>query len=225
MFRYGYGEGSYGDIDNPANMLGLTTHIHRTFDSRWLTIAPKVSSVSSTPHYVSHILSTAAAELWPTFQNKLVQYIHPSSRPYLFARFAWSILLSVKPFITVGVARHVLRVHVEGESIKHRTEFVSGPQLVAYYGGGGSKGATPKKRRSGTGSFADNDESSMESPGEDNDIMAEWHDRDEKKKFQMSSEETAVGEEDEANLVGELKERLLQSMPSQSTAHEENPAW
>lgn len=219
MFTYGAGSRS---IDNQANMLNLISHIHRAFDNRWLAIVPKVSGVSSTPQYVSHILSSDATELWPTSQNKLVQYTRRLSRPYLFARFAWSVLLSVKHFITSGFTRKVIRVHIEdnegSESVKYKSVFVSGQQLVECYGD-----ATQKKRKSRTESLDDDDESSMESFGEDNDIMAEWHDRDRKKKFQMSGEETAVGEEGQEYLVGELKERLLQSMPSQSTAHE-NPA-
>jgi hypothetical protein len=86
-----------------ANRVPLRPDMHGSFDKRWFAIVPKATVTEGggqTFQYVTHILSDCAAELWPEYHNTLVQYIDQRSRPYLLARFAWAILLNVKPFVT-----------------------------------------------------------------------------------------------------------------------------
>jgi HNH endonuclease len=99
-----YGRELLRNIDEPANILPLKVDLHRCFDKRWFAIIPKSIGISApySPQYVTHILLQGAAELWPTYHNTLVQYLHENAHCYLFARFAWAILLQVKPFISAA---------------------------------------------------------------------------------------------------------------------------
>jgi hypothetical protein len=60
--------------------------------------------------YITHILLEDIAEFWPLYQNVNVQYLHQHSRPFLFARFAWAILLLAKRFVTNSLPRYIIRV-------------------------------------------------------------------------------------------------------------------
>ncbi|KAK4162842.1 hypothetical protein QBC43DRAFT_355534 [Cladorrhinum sp. PSN259] len=136
------------DIDNEANLLPLRKDIHYAFDARWFVIVPKMVTTDSSPQasyqYVTHIISVSAAELWPTYHNTIVESIHSRSRAYLFARFAWAILLRVKLFVIAGEPRHVIRVaRTPAGRKEYKTEHCSGAELENAYGGGGSRAATP----------------------------------------------------------------------------------
>ena len=136
-----YGDAIICDIDNPANIVMLKSDLHMCFDNRWFTITPKAMETTTpySPQYVTHILRVNAAELWPTYHNIIVQSLNERSRPYLFARFAWAILLQVKPFITAGPPRYAIRIQIsDKDKIEYKEELLSGPQLKAFYGGGGS---------------------------------------------------------------------------------------
>ncbi|KFH48542.1 hypothetical protein ACRE_006410 [Hapsidospora chrysogenum ATCC 11550] len=159
MTKYGSG---LGDIDNAANILPLRRDLHKCFDDRWFAVVPETPEVATTARvtthsaaqYLTHILSKDAAELWPEYHHTIVQSLHGGSRPYLFARFAWAVLLKVKPFVTAGWPRHVIRVHISnGQSeVEYRADHLNGPQLQDLYGGGESKAATPRKRKFDPGS-------------------------------------------------------------------------
>jgi hypothetical protein len=163
---------SVGDTNEPANLLLLKSDIHKCFDKRWIVIVPKVPravagvEVAEPPRFVAHILSKDAAELWHTHHNTLVQYLNIDSAPFLFARFAWAILLSVKRFVTANVTRHVIRAVVSTQSIggnetqgtKYESQFLQGQELNNLFGGGGSKAATPMKRKAQGGSAVDDDD-------------------------------------------------------------------
>jgi hypothetical protein len=87
--------------------------------------------------------------------------------------------LQVKTFIIAGFSRHVIRIQMSGEDkITREEKFLNGLQLKAYYGGGGSKRATPLNKRSGAGSMGDDDDDLIESPSEDGDLDMEndWED-------------------------------------------------
>ncbi len=61
-----------GDLDpNPANTIPLRRDIHRCFDQRWFAIVPKPYQSQKAPQFVTHILTTKAADLWPDYH-----YIH-----------------------------------------------------------------------------------------------------------------------------------------------------
>jgi HNH endonuclease len=209
-----YGGTILCDIDNSTNIIPLKTDLRRCFDNRWFAIVPKVMkpTIPHSPQYVTHILQGEAAELWPTCQNIIVQYLRPMARPYLFARFAWAVLLQVKPFITDDLPRHVIRIQIsEEDKIEYKKELLSGPQLKACYGGGGSKGATPKIKRSRTDSRADDEDSDVNMDDDWEDMMSGWQQQGKKRK-QISSE-TAVEEDSQANLLAELKTHLEEILP------------
>ncbi|KAH0530679.1 hypothetical protein TsFJ059_005279 [Trichoderma semiorbis] len=137
-----------GDINDPANILPVRKDLHKCFDDRWFAIVPKMTSDGT--QFVTHILSKDAAELWPTYHNITIQ--HPSNRNYLFARFAWAIFQQVKLFIIQGGKREIIRLQLDTDTgaINYKQESMSGPQLQNLFGGGGSRSATPMKRRLGT---------------------------------------------------------------------------
>jgi HNH endonuclease len=219
-----YGRELLCNIDDPANILPLKVDLHRCFDKRWFAIIPKNKEIPAlySSQYVTHIFLNGAAELWPTYHNNPVQYLDEKAHYYLFARFAWTILLKVKPFIIAGFSRHVIRIQMGGENRINREEkFLNGSQLKTYYGGGGSKRATPLNKRSGTGSMVDDDGDLVESPSEDGDLdmeddwedtVGEWRQKTEKGKRQISSE-TAVEEDNQAHVLAELKARLEDVLP------------
>ena len=135
-----------GDINNnPANLLPLKVDVHKIFDARGFAIVPKIAE-AETFQYVTHILSDREAEFWPTHHDILVQNLHAMSRPYLFTRFTWAILLQVKDFIIARQRRVVqLRAATDGEGFEiaeYKTEVLTAKQLLKSYGGGGSKAAT-----------------------------------------------------------------------------------
>lgn len=191
-----YGDAVLCGIDNPTNIMPLKTDLHRCFDNRWFAIVPKVMQTTNphSPQYVTHILRTQAAELWPTYQNVIVQYLDMRARPYLFARFAWAILLQVKPFITGSLSRQVIRIKISDEDkIEYGKELLSAPQLNAYYGGEGSRGATVRSKRSRTDSRADDEDNdvSMDSDWEDGGIRwitGGWQQQGKRRRKHISSE-------------------------------------
>jgi hypothetical protein len=210
-----YGDAVLCDIDNSTNIIPLKTDLHRCFDNRWIAIIPKVmkTTIPHSPQYVTHILRREAVELWPTYQNIIVQYLDGKARPYLFARFAWAILLQVKPFITDDLSRHVIRIKISDEDkIEYKKELLSGPQLKAYYGGGGSKGATPENKRSRIDSRADDEDSDVNMDNNWEDIMSGWQQQGKKRRKQISSQ-TAVEEDNQAHQLAELKTRLEEILP------------
>jgi hypothetical protein len=219
-----YGSEFLRNIDDSANILPLKVDLHRCFNKRWFAIIPKSIEISApySSQYVTHILLQEAAELWPTYHNTPVQYLHEKAHYYLFARFAWAILLQVKPFIIAGFSRHVIRIQISGEDKMDREEkFLNGSQLKAYYGGGGAKRATPLNKRSGTGSMGDDDSDLIESPSEDGDLdmendwedtVGEWRQKVEEERRQMSSE-NAIEEDDQAHVLAELKARSEEVLP------------
>lgn len=145
MFRWVY---TLGDIDNKANLLPMKSDIHDCFDRRWFVIVPKkTTATSSDSKYVVHIISPDAGELWSMYQNAIVQP-GPRSKAYLFARFAWTILLRVKPFLFAGPKRFILRVTDvdDNKALQYVCQEVSRQSLLNDYGGGGSRNATPLER-------------------------------------------------------------------------------
>lgn len=233
MGRYGIG---IGDIHNPANLLLLKSDIHKCFDNRCVVIAPKVLravSEAGSPRYMTHILLDDAAELWPTYHNTLVQYLHIRSAPYLFARFAWAVLLSVKRFITTNNPRYIIRLDASTDAngiqrVKYEKQLLNGQQLNNLYGGGGSKAATPMKRKSQGGSTVDDggdDESSSECGIEDSealwdiDMMDVWAERGIKRRQgrQESSDETVPDTKVclASDVEADLREALRKGIPEQ----------
>ena len=219
----------YGNMDSKLNIIPLRKDIHHCFDSRWFAIVPKIVKVENTTpstRYVTHIISRDGAELWPTNHNVLVE-THKISSKFLFARFAWAILFRVKPFVTNGKPRHVIRVYNSEGGVQYTAERCTGDMLSSLYGGGGSLTATPKKRRSGIGSAANDEENLVEeSSSEDSDMSMEtdsvWDLTDARKcrvrrRRQESSDETVPDTKPylEPGVEAALREAVFSGMMDQ----------
>ncbi|EER45825.1 conserved hypothetical protein [Histoplasma capsulatum H143] len=191
-----------GDINEATNVLPLRSDIHRCFDNRWFVIVPKTAGTEvstpaahHSPQFVTHIISTDMAQYWPTYHNTLVQRLRADCRPYLFARFAWAVLLHVKPLINSGIPRHIIRVQMtssEGQAVlKRKAELLTGAVLKKNYGGGSSKRAIPLgKSAVDDGSLVESGVSSDASMdgGFWGDMMYEWNVRGTRRRKQVSSE-------------------------------------
>lgn len=221
MDRYSYG--SFRDINNARNILPLRPDIHIIFDDRHFVIVPKVTEAGTFQH-VTHIISSKVADYWPSHHNTIVQCLSEESQPYLFARFAWAILLQVKHFVTDGQSRAVrirtTTIGIDGvEGVEYKTEFLTGPRLKKEYGGGGSQAATPFKKRSRTGSVME-EEDSIESSSEDEDVDSMWDvlvdcERREKRQKEQRSSDTLF--ETEPYPSGEVKGVMLGDISAQQT--------
>lgn len=195
-----------GGVNNESNLVLLRPDIHKSFDNRWLVMVPKTADAQGTTgpslDFVAHIIHKRATELWAPYHNVTVQYLDKSCEPYLFARFAWAILLYVKRFVTSG-PRKVIRLHVSttesgGKQLEYKEEFLTKLELDGMYGDGGSSAATSKsskKRKSGTASQQD-DESSVASSSTDVSVtngsclMEAWEERGRK---QLELEKSSRG--------------------------------
>ncbi|KAM0471813.1 hypothetical protein ACHAPX_009206 [Trichoderma viride] len=81
------------------------------------------------------------------------------SQTFLFARFAWAIIQGVKPFLTAGIQRRIVQVDVtETGEINQKESNMEGSKLQESYAGGGSKSATPLKRKAARASEKDDSE-------------------------------------------------------------------
>jgi hypothetical protein len=226
MDRYGT---DIRDIDNPANIVQLRPDIHKCFDKRWFAIVPKIAgdleASGTCPQYTAHLLSGNAAELWPQCHNVIVQYLHPRSKPYLFARFAWAVLLWAKHFIVAGFGRNVYRIQVSTDAassgnlaIQRKEEFLSGKELQKWYGGGGSKTATPRKRKAGDISGANDDGDYYSVESFDSDSSGEeggyWDDKEEGDPQMSSQTDLATILQENLQQVAERKECMEHTSPS-----------
>ncbi|KZL87264.1 hypothetical protein CI238_12888 [Colletotrichum incanum] len=170
MSRYGV---DMRDVNDSRNLIRLRTDIHRCFDTRLFSIVPKpefASAISSdtwstttAPAYVLHVFGTNVGEFSGLYHNIRFQYLDNTSREFLFARLAWTISILVKPFVLAGMHRCVVRCRSnKGVGFEWKAEELSGSDLSNYYGGGGSRSASPKKRsrprEEDRGSLADSDE-------------------------------------------------------------------
>ena len=95
--------------------------------------------------YVVHVISLDA-EFRHLFHNVPLRYLEASCREFLFARFAWSIFMFVKPFLFQGTQRRVIQYRYSGLNPEWAPETLDTATLRQMYGGGGSRSASPKKR-------------------------------------------------------------------------------
>ena len=109
----------------------------------------------------------------------------------------------------------MVRIVVKNEDeFECKIERLSGVQLEALYGGGGSKGFTPQNKRS-RNSLANDEDIMLESSDDEDakgssssrDVMDQWE-RRARRQRQESSGETVVDEGVQPEAVRELKEYL-----------------
>ncbi|KAF5629993.1 endoglucanase type C [Fusarium tjaetaba] len=143
-----YGGGSH-TIDDPHNILPLKADLYVCFDQSVFALIPKQSGqangVEASSQYVLHVLDGREAEFTALYQNRPVETLVEGSREYLFARFAWSIFSFLKPFLTSGVGRRVVRFRLRASDDDTEEEhlisemqnvFLDSRKLESLYGGG-----------------------------------------------------------------------------------------
>ncbi|EGU78175.1 hypothetical protein FOXB_11325 [Fusarium oxysporum f. sp. conglutinans Fo5176] len=143
-----YGGGSH-TIDDPHNILPLKADLYVCFDQSVFALIPKqigqANGVEASSQYVLHVLDGREAEFTALYQNRPVETLVEGSREYLFARFAWSIFSFLKPFLTSGVGRRVVRFRLRASDDDAEEEhlisemqnvFLDSRKLESLYGGG-----------------------------------------------------------------------------------------
>lgn len=103
MIRYGNKHASLRPgVNDDANTMLLRADLHRSFDKRRFTFLPKKQGV-----FVTHVLESES--LRDTYHNVELNtnYIAPE---YFFARFAWTVLPLLRPFLRRG-QRRLLLIH------------------------------------------------------------------------------------------------------------------
>lgn len=222
------------DVDNPANLLPLRVEMHRCFDARGFIIVPKIANAAEAaeaakaaehpPQYVTQIIKSSEAEFWPAYQNVLVQHLSEAPHPYLFARFAWAILLRVVKGFIISNTRHIIQLYTTTDEngvtkVEYKAGFHGQKELIKRYGGGGSTGATPTSKRSRA------EDDSMESSGEEEDMDDVWdlgddEERGRKRRQQRLSDESAPGTKPylPPDVEVSVKEALVQSMAKQQAS-------
>ncbi|KAI0100368.1 hypothetical protein GGR51DRAFT_354398 [Nemania sp. FL0031] len=170
MFHYG----SHGDINQKHNKIALRYDLHFAFDTHLFAIVPKNNC------YVIHQLhatETSTIEFASAYHNyKVVQQPRDVIPEFLFARFARAILTLIEPFIAQApINRYVSRFRAvnngNGGSNKYdvESEWLSPEQLADQYSGGGTKSASPSKRRRNGEGNSDN--------GDNSDTEDEWYEK------------------------------------------------
>jgi len=117
------------DIDDESNLVRMRADIHKCFDDRMFVFAPKTDK-DGKQHYVVHAVHEGDTEVRDMYQNTAAQAIGRVSREYLLARFAWCILLRLKPFLFGGVPRRVVRFRIfDGVEPESRTDCLGSSEL------------------------------------------------------------------------------------------------
>lgn len=169
MSRYGV---DMHNVNDSSNILRLRADIHRCFDARKFSMVPKASSSSRGMAYVVHVFQANMGDFSSLYNNMRLQYLGHISREFIFSRFAWTILMLVKPFLLVGTPRSVVRCQINQGIMEWKAEDWSSPRLSSFYGGGGTRSASlkkPKRQREEYGeeggSLADSDEWASDEDG------------------------------------------------------------
>ncbi|KAI1506156.1 hypothetical protein F5X99DRAFT_125831 [Biscogniauxia marginata] len=172
--------GVHHDVDQSINKIDLRSDIRKAFDDHWFTVVPKAGS------YAVHLLvatKISTREFAEHFHNRPVLQQAPTTtglprdvpREFLYARFARAVLLLLKPFVAQSaVSRRVARYRVQsqgrpggeaeagGNGPRIHVEWLSSEELRRQYDGGGTRSASPSKRKRGQGPEQENNNDSDE---------------------------------------------------------------
>ncbi|SPO07719.1 uncharacterized protein DNG_10414 [Cephalotrichum gorgonifer] len=137
-----------GALDGPQNVVSLRADIHMCFDARHFAVVPKPPDAEGTGDgaYVVHDFS-GDAEFTTLYHNIPLLYLEATSPQYIFARFAWTVLIGIKPFLEAGLSRQVVQLNIQGLGLEWKSVLLDGQRLAGIYGPGGSRSASTKKRR------------------------------------------------------------------------------
>lgn len=168
-------EGASLSLSEACNRLSLRNDLNDVWDSHSFALVPK----GSQRHFVIHVFTTAgvqSCEFAAAWHNVLVRpgALEGKVDEYLFTKFAQAIFMLLKLFIVGSpIRRRVARLRLEQdpeslrEELRVVKEWMSGSQLDEAYGGGGSRSASAKRKRSSHDAGAQ-----LDSDGED-----DWHER------------------------------------------------
>ncbi|KAN0068101.1 hypothetical protein V8E54_013671 [Elaphomyces granulatus] len=143
-----YQVGSLGNINSISNHFYLNYSLRRLFDNRVWTFVPRHGEFAVTalsPRLDE--LSGEFSEFVYTYHGKGVMFDFPAPPQLVFARFAWSILLFAKIFVTSGTGfPKLLKTYdpVTGTSI---TKTWRAEEADMKFGGGGSQKSTNRKAK------------------------------------------------------------------------------
>ncbi|KAM0809738.1 putative HNH nuclease domain-containing protein [Seiridium cardinale] len=153
--------GMHQNIDEAANKIDLRDDLHHAFDDHMFAIVPKQG------RRVVHVLSAptlSKLEYAAEFHNRPIFESAPTIRDsppeFLFARFARAVLMLVKPFVAqAALSRRVARYKQDvggqeagegyegGGMFSIQEDWMSPQALKEQYGGGGTRSASPSKRK------------------------------------------------------------------------------
>lgn len=153
-----YSESSVPDIDDARNIIPLKMDVHYCFDRFMFTIVPKpqapttdfdTESTKNALIYKLHVLAGDQASFTSLHHDIQLPHLRGIAAEYLFARFALSVLIRVKPFIIAGYRRRIARFMAvnNGRNAETVIEEVDGQSLQDLYGGGKSRNASLTKRK------------------------------------------------------------------------------
>ncbi|KAK3290675.1 uncharacterized protein B0H64DRAFT_378473 [Chaetomium fimeti] len=142
MRRYADNRLMGGNVDNQANIIPLRSDIHVIFDDRSMAIIPRRSS------YTTSVISDRADHYYPHHHNVIVHGLHRNARAYLFARFAWTVLFSMKAFVCQGFDRRIVQISTSDSrsANTYGTVWVQASELYAKYSGGGTQESGPASK-------------------------------------------------------------------------------
>ncbi|KAI0435503.1 hypothetical protein F4803DRAFT_545372 [Xylaria telfairii] len=148
----------YGHFDARANLLCLRLDLHFSMDAHACTAVPKGEyyHIHSFRHGLQHEREQAA-----NFHNCIIRQPPDATTEFLFARFARTVIMLVKDFITMGWSKlNVVRIRAvdngtdEDEKYEWQVETLSPRELSELYSGGGTRSAGPTKRKRNNGTPA-----------------------------------------------------------------------
>lgn len=109
MFQYGnFSRVEIDPIDDSSNAILLRSDIHTIFDSKRITVVPKLSP-SGTPQYALHVLAAGASwQMVNLYHNVTLRPLTGVAPEFMLARLAWSLFGYSKDFLRQGIARKLL---------------------------------------------------------------------------------------------------------------------
>lgn len=204
--------GEVNSVDSDSNLLDLRADMHTMFDNRHFVIVPRVVTVAGPggatlkeQRFVTTLMMVSAPELYPDFHLVAVNGLKVKSSRKLFARFAWSVLMSVKPFVFSRPSRQIW-------VSENLSKEMSSSELHKAFGGSGTKASIPTRtpqKRSRVSTSLDDYESL-----DDEELGPMFWDSPQKRMrhMQMSTEETVPDDHKPDNLKPEVEGALRQAI-------------
>jgi HNH endonuclease len=143
-----YEGGSLGNINSISNHFYLHCALHRLFDNRVWTFVPRHGEFAVTA--LSPRLNEPSGEFSEfvyTFHGKGVMFDFPAPPQFVFARFAWSVLLFAKSFVISGTKVPKLLKTYDPVTETSITKTWRAAEADMKFGGGGSQQSTSRKAK------------------------------------------------------------------------------